>query len=73
MLSNSEFGRNTLVGELASPRFDPFKKLVFEYYIDGLELLHEDRTEALSNIAATINRMADFQEKHINPSHYIDA
>ena len=67
------YGRHTLIGDLTSPRLDGFRKLVLEYYLDGLELLKFDKSEALSNIAATIKGMANFKERYVNPSHYIDA
>lgn len=70
---SDEYGRHTLIGDLTSPRLDGFRKLVLEYYLDGLELLKFQNDEALSNIASTINAMANFKERYINRSHYIDA
>jgi len=71
--STSDFNKYTLISDLVSPRLDGFRKLILEYYFDGLELLKSDRTKALENMANTINAMADFKERYINPSHYIDA
>jgi len=70
---STDYGRYTLIGDLSSPRLDGFRKLVLDYYLDGLELLQFDRAEALENIAYIINKMADFKERYIAPSHYIDA
>ena len=72
-MSTSDYGRYTLISDLSSPRLDGFRRLVLEYYIDGLELLEFDREEALANIASTINEMANFRERYITPSHYMEA
>jgi hypothetical protein len=69
---SNEYGRQTLIHELSSPRFDGFRKLFFEYYVDGLELLDSKPEEAKANMAATIDGMADFYEKYMTPSHLID-
>jgi hypothetical protein len=69
----TDYGRHTMVGDLNSPRLDGFRKLVLEYYLDGMELLKSNKTEALSNIENTINSMADFKERYMNSSHYMDS
>ena len=70
---SDEYGRHTLIGDLISPRLDGFRKLIFEYYIDGVEQLKFQKENAQDNIASTINAMANFKERYINPSHIIDA
>ena len=70
---SDEYGKHTLISDLMSLRLAGFRKLVLEYYLDGLELLKTNRAEALKNIASTISAMADFKERYINPSHYMDA
>jgi len=68
----TDFGKHTLIQDLTNARLDPFRKLIFEYYVDGLDLLDEDRPQALANIAGTIGRMADFKERYLNLSHLMD-
>jgi len=69
---SDEYGRHTLIADLINARLDPFRKLIFEYYVDGLDLMDEDRQQALKNIAGTIGRMADFKERYLNQSHLMD-
>lgn len=69
---STDYGKHTLIEDLTNARLDPFRKLIFEYYVDGLDLLAEDRPQALANIAKTINRMADFKERYLNLSHLMD-
>jgi hypothetical protein len=68
----TDYGKHTLLQDLTNARLDPFRKLIFEYYVDGLDLLDEDRPQALANIAGTIGRMADFKERFLNLSHLMD-
>lgn len=70
--SEREFTRRTLIYELTNARFDDFRKLMFEYYIDGIDMLTTDKEKALDNIAYTISQMADFKERYVNPSHLLD-
>jgi len=70
---STDYGRHTMIGDLSSPRLDEFRRLVLDYYLDGLEMLQFDREEALENMAYTINKMADFKERYITPSHYMDS
>ena len=70
---STDYGRFTLISDLVSPRMDGFRKLVLEYYLDGLELIEHNKDEALKNMAYTIDAMADFRERYINPSHYMEA
>jgi hypothetical protein len=68
----TDYGRSTLINELISPRFDDFRKLIFSYYVDGVDLLATDRETALSNIADVIHGIADFKERYFSPSHILD-
>jgi hypothetical protein len=58
----SEYGRLSFITDVSSPRFDEFRKLIFEYYVDGIDMLADDRPQALRNIGNTIHKMADFKE-----------
>ena len=61
-----EFTKYNLVTEFADLRFEEFRKLVFAFFVDGLDQLSTDRELALRNIADIINDMAEFKEKKLN-------
>ena len=70
---SQDYGRKTLINDLTSPRLDAFRKLMFEYYVDGIDMIAEDRPQALRNLAKVISGMADFKERYLNPIHLMDA
>ncbi|MDR0927278.1 MAG: DUF4835 family protein [Ignavibacteria bacterium] len=72
-LSTDSYDRLAMINDLSTPRLDQFRKLIFEYYVDGLDLLASDRETAQQNIASTIHRMADFKERYFTPSYFIDS
>lgn len=64
-----EYSRYSLVSELTDMRFDPLRKLIFSYYVDGLDMMAQDRDKGLDNLAYVIHKMADFKENKLtNPS-----
>lgn len=64
-----EFTKISLLNELTDPRYVPFRKLVFEYYYDGLDMMAEDRELALKTADYLVQEMAIFkEEKLIGPS-----
>lgn len=69
-----EFTKYSLVAEMTDLRYEPLRKLFFEYYYDGLDLMAEDRETALQNIELIIKDMAIFkQEKMVGPSAFLQA
>ena len=72
-MSKREYGRKTLIYELSNARFDEFRRLMFEYYVDGIDMLTSDKEEAIDNIVNTISKMADFKERYVNPSNLLDS
>ncbi len=72
-LSKREYGRKSLIYELSNARFNDFRKLMFEYYIDGIDMLTIDKEKAIDNIVAIISKMADFKERYVNPSNLLDS
>jgi uncharacterized protein DUF4835 len=69
-----EFTKYNLVTEFADLRFDTFRKLVFAFFVDGLDQLSTNREEALRAIAGVIGEMAEFKEKKLNgPSVVLQA
>ncbi|MFW5663223.1 MAG: DUF4835 family protein, partial [Bacteroidota bacterium] len=69
-----EFTRYNLVSELTDQRFEPFRTLTFEYYVDGLDYMSENKDQALQNLADIINDMAVFKDKKMSgPSALLQA
>lgn len=69
-----EFTKYSLVAEMTDLRYEPLRKLFFEYYYDGLDLMAEDRESALQNIELIIKDMATFkQDKMVGPSALMQA
>lgn len=69
-----EFTRYALVSELTDLRFQPLRKLIFEYYVDGLDLMIEDEELAFENLRYIIADMADFKKNTlVGPSVMLQA
>ncbi len=60
-----DYTKYNLVSELTDPRFEPFRKLIYGYYIDGLDVMNEDKELALETIAYLIQEMAKFKDKKL--------
>jgi hypothetical protein len=60
-----DFTRYNLVNELTDPTYDPFKTLVFEYYVDGLDQMSVNKDEATAVIAEIISDMAEFKKNKL--------
>lgn len=68
---DSEFGEYSkflLVSELLSAEFADFRKLLFQYYAYGLDLLLEDRATAQRQIDAILSDMVRFKHRLGRPS-----
>jgi hypothetical protein len=61
-----EFTRYTFVSELTDLRFEPLRKLIFSYYVDGLDLMRKDKDQALKNLVYIFQEMADFKKKKLS-------
>jgi hypothetical protein len=67
-----ELTRYSLISEMTDPRYDGFRKLIFAYYVDGLDLMSEKKEEALKNIENTIAQMAEFKRNKLSgPSVFL--
>jgi len=60
-----EYTKNNLVSELMEVRYEPFRKLVTEYYMDGLDMMNENKTQATTNLELTIKDMASFKRNNL--------
>lgn len=67
-----EFTRYTLLNELSDLRYTDLRKMIFSYYVDGLDMMATDKAKALANIHQVIKDMADFKEKKmVGPSAFL--
>lgn len=60
-----EMTRYSIVSEFSDPRFEPFRKAIFSYYVDGLDLMADDPVQAKKNIVKAIEDMADFKKNKL--------
>lgn len=60
-----EFTRFNLVTELTDVRYEEFRMLVFELFVDGLDQIAFDKDQAIENIKSTISKMADFKQNRM--------
>lgn len=69
-----EFTRYSLISELTDLRYEPLRILFFEYYVDGLDMIAENREEALIRLREVIDDIADFKKnKMVGPSVLLQA
>lgn len=60
-----EFTKFNFINELTNMRFEDLRKLIASYYLDGLDLMNEDRDGALENLAYIIQEMADYKRNKL--------
>lgn len=67
-----EMTRYSIISEFSDPRNEPFRRAIFSYYVDGLDLMKENPSQAKKNIAQAIADMADFKKNKLTgPSNFI--
>jgi hypothetical protein len=57
-----EYNKYNLVRELTSLKYEDFRKLTFEYYVDGLDRIAYDKEEALLTIDYILTDMVEFKK-----------
>lgn len=68
-LKPGEFTKYALVSEFTDLRYEALRILFFEYYVDGLDLMSEDKATALANLRNVITQIVNFKkEKMVGPS-----
>lgn len=56
------FTRYNLVDELLNPKYEPFRKAMFEYHANGLDLLNtEQSSQAMRTVLAAVSSVIDMQ------------
>lgn len=69
-----EFTRYNLVSELTDLRYEALRKLFFAYFVDGLDMMVEDKAAGKNNLIAVIKSMVEFkQKKMVGPSVLLQA
>jgi len=63
-----EFTKYNLINELTNPRYEEFRLLCFDYYVDGLDLMAQDKNVALDNILSILEDMATFKREKMTTS-----
>lgn len=59
------YTKSNFVKELLDPRYYPFRKLIFSYYVDGIDKLNYDKEEGKRAIVEVISQMAKFKRERI--------
>ncbi|MBL7997387.1 MAG: DUF4835 family protein [Candidatus Kapabacteria bacterium] len=65
-----EFTRISLVTELLDPRFEEFRKLIFEYHADGMDKLAKNKDAARAGVTAIIKKMAEYKRNKVTQRSY---
>lgn len=60
-----ELTRWNLVTEMSDLRYEPFRKLIFEYYVDCLDHMAKEPEKSLDALADVIADMADFKQNRM--------
>lgn len=60
-----EVTKFTIVSELTDPRYEDLRRDYFSYYVDGLDMMAENREQGLKSLAAAIGSIADFKKNRI--------
>lgn len=69
-----EFTRYNLVTEMVDLRFEDFRRLLFDFFYDGLELMITNKEDGLNNLVDIISDMADYKnDKLVGPSVFLQA
>lgn len=69
-----EFTKYALISELTDLRYEDLRVLFFEYYVDGLDMMAENKEKGMENLRNTIADIARFKkEKMVGPSTLLQA
>jgi len=67
-----EFTKFNLITDLTDMRYYDFRKIIFSYYVDGMDKLAADREKALTELEDVIARLASFKKnKMVGPSVFL--
>ena len=67
-----ELTHYSLINEMADPRYEDFRRLIFSYFVDGIDVLPYDKEQGMKNLENTIAAMAEFKSKKLSgPSVFL--
>jgi len=67
-----ELTRFSLISEMADPRYEDFRKLIFAYYVEGLDVMVHNKEKGLQNIESIIDQLAKFKKSKLSgPSVFL--
>ncbi len=66
-----DYTKYNIVSELTDMRFDEFRKLIFSYYVDGLDLAYIEPKRAMENLVWVLEQMAEFKNKKMSSGSVI--
>jgi hypothetical protein len=67
-----ELTHYSLVNEITDPRYEDFRRLIFSYFVDGIDVLPFDKEQGMKNLENTIAGMAEFKSKKLSgPSVFL--
>jgi hypothetical protein len=61
-----KFSRYNLLKEFTDMRFTAFRKLIFAYYVDGLDVMGFDKEKAMKAMKETLKSMAEFKKDKLS-------
>ncbi|QLH54518.1 MAG: hypothetical protein CH6_3573 [Candidatus Kapaibacterium sp.] len=59
------FTKYNIISELVNPRYYPFRRLIFSFYVDGIDKLAYNKEEGMKNIVKVIEEMSKFKQEKI--------
>jgi hypothetical protein len=60
-----EMTKHNIVSELTDMRFEDFRKAIFSYFVDGLDIMFKSEEKGKQNVAQAIGMMADFKKNKL--------
>lgn len=67
-----ELTHYSLVNEMTDPRYEDFRRLIFSYFVDGIDVLPFDKEQGMKNLENTIAGMAEFKRTKLSgPSVFL--
>src|SRR5690606_2950643 len=60
-----EFTKYNLINELTDLKSEDLRRLFFEFYVDGLDILVENKGQGKKNLEAVVSKMADYKRNKL--------
>ncbi len=66
MITPGEYTKFSIINELTDIRYEDFRKLIYSFYVDGLDEMAKNKEKGLDNLAKVVADMAEFKEKKLS-------